>query len=97
MTNNIEAARAVANDQELAEGVFRIGSKYYIRTPTYAYVGKLVAVTPMVYVLEDSETVFDSGPFKDLFAGNPQTSEKHEGSSGECIIDRAGAVLVRFK
>lgn len=98
MTNkNIEAARVVANDQELAEGVFRLGAKYYVRTPTYAYVGKLVAVTPMVYVLEDSETVFESGTFKDFFSGKAADSQPHEGSSGECVIDRAGAVLVRFR
>lgn len=97
MTNNIEAARVVVNEQEIAENVFRLGAKYYIRTPTYAYVGKLVAVTPMVYVLENSETVFETGNFADFFKGNATDSQKHEGSSGECIIDRAGAVLVRFK
>ena len=90
-------ARAVANDQELAEGVFRLGAKYYIRTPTYAYVGKLVAVTPMVYVLHESETVFETGTFAEFFAGRASDSQPHAGSSGECIIDRAGAVLVRFK
>lgn len=97
MTKNIKAARAVANDQELAESVFRLGAKYYVRTPTYAYVGVLTAVTPMVYVLEDSETVFETGEYAAFFSGKATDSQKHSGSSGECIIDRAGAVLVRFK
>lgn len=96
MTKAINEARAVATDQELAEGVFRLGAKYYVRTPTYAYVGILEAVTPMVYVFATgASTVFDTGPFPAFFAGKGGDIQPHEGGF-ELLIDRAGAVLVRM-
>lgn len=93
---SIDDARSIATEQELMEGVFRIGSKYAIRTPTFHYEGVLTAVTPMVYVFKDHSTVFDSGRFVDYFNGNPQDASPHTGSE-ELIIDRAGAVLIRFR
>ena len=91
-----DEARAVVTDQELAEGVFRLGSRYYVRTPTYAYVGVLEAVTPMVYVFAvGSATVFDTGPFPAFFKGSGGDIQPHEGAF-ELLIDRAGAVLVRM-
>lgn len=91
-----EEARAVVTDRELAEGIFRIGAKYYIRTPTYAYVGVLEAVTPMVYVFATgSATVFETGPYSEFFNGKGWDVQYHEGGF-ELIIDRAGAVLVRM-
>lgn len=96
MTKAINEARAVATDQELIEGVFRLGAKYYVRTPTYAYVGILEAVTPMVYVFaRGSATVFDTGPFPEFFKGKGGDIQPHEGGF-ELLIDRAGAVLVRM-
>ncbi len=92
---NVNDARAVANDQELVEGIFKLGARYYVRTPTYHYLGTLVAVTPYVYVLRDHGTVFESGPFKDLFGGKPKDYQPHEGSA-EILIDRAGTTLDRF-
>jgi hypothetical protein len=90
-------ARAVANDAELAEGVFRLGERYFVRTPTYHYTGRLTAVTPMVYVLEDCATVFESGPFPAFYAsgGVGADVQAHTGA-GETLVDRAGAVLTRF-
>lgn len=91
-----DEVRAVVTDQELAEGVFRLGSKYYVRTPTYAYVGVLEAVTPMVFVFAvGSATVFDTGPFGTFFRGEGGDIQPHEGAF-ELLIDRAGAVLVRM-
>jgi hypothetical protein len=92
------AARAVANDQELAEGVFRLGARYFVRTPTYHYTGTLTAVTPMVFVLDDCATVFESGPFPEFYRSKGSSGtdvQPHEGA-GETLIDRAGAVLTRF-
>lgn len=95
-TKEVNEARAVATDQELAEGVFRIGSKYYVRTPTYAYMGILEAVTPMVFVFATgSSTVFDTGPYPEFFQGKAADAQVHEGAF-EMLIDRAGAVLVRM-
>jgi hypothetical protein len=91
------AARAVANDQELAEGVFRLGARYFVRTPTYHYTGRLTAVTPMVFVLEDVATVFESGPFPEFYrSGGQGTDVQPHVGAGETLIDRAGAVLTRF-
>ncbi len=93
---NKDEARAVVTDQELAEGVFKLGVKYYVRTPTYAYVGVLEAVTPMVYVFATgSSTVFDTGPYSEFFQGRGGDVQPHEGGF-ELLIDRAGAVLVRM-
>lgn len=89
-------ARAVAADQELAEGVFRIGARYYIRTPTYHYVGVLTAVTPMCFVLSEHSTVFETGAFPQFFkTGRGTNHEDHVGAL-ECTIDRAGAHTMRL-
>ena len=96
MSKATEEARAVVMDQELAEGVFKLGAKYYVRTPTYAYIGILEAVTPMVYVFATgSATVFETGPFPQFFKGKGGDIQPHVGAF-ELLIDRAGAVLVRM-
>lgn len=91
----VDEMRAVAADQELIEGVFHIGSRYCITTPTWIYIGTLRGVTPMVYIFSDTETVYETGPWKDLFAGKPQSSQKHDGAA-EMLVDRAGCTLQRF-
>lgn len=96
MSKARDEARAVVTDQELAEGVFKLGAKYYVRTPTYAYLGILEAVTPMVYVFAaGSSTVFETGPYPDFFKGRGGDIQPHEGAF-ELLVDRAGAVLVRM-
>jgi hypothetical protein len=60
LTNN---EIAVATDTMLIEGLFEVGSRYYIQTATYAYRGNLKKVTPTHYVLEKSEIVFETGEF----------------------------------
>lgn len=99
MSNDKMAARAVATDAELQEGVFQLGARYFVRTPTYHYVGTLTAVTPMVYVLDDCSTVFETGPFPEFYAskGLKATDIQDHTGAGETVIDRAGAVLTRFQ
>lgn len=93
MTINI---RSVSNDLELESGIFKIGEKYYIRTPTFHYTGILRAVTPTVFLFDSTATVYESGAYKDFFAGKAKDIQKHEGA-GEMIVDRGGTILVRMK
>lgn len=56
---------AVRLDLELEEGILPIGRMVHLTTVTFAYRGKLVAVTPSFYVLEDAVNVFETGALKD--------------------------------
>lgn len=89
-------AMNVVHDMEMETGVFRENEWYYIRTPTYHYVGVLKAVTPSVFVLEKSSTVYESGAYAGFFAGAVQGRiEEHVGSF-ELVIDRGGSVAFRI-
>ena len=88
-------ARAIASDMELEQGVFVIGAKYHIRTPTYQYLGTLEAVTHTVFLFSDTATVYQTGEYKDFYAGRGSDVQKHEGA-GEMIVDRGGTVLHRL-
>jgi hypothetical protein len=88
--------RDVVADSELQMGIFVEGAKYHIRTPTYQYIGTLVALTGTVFVFKDTATVYETGNYKDFYAGKGKRVEKHEGAE-EMIIDRGGTVLHRMK
>jgi hypothetical protein len=95
---NKRDAQAVATDMELAEGVFRIGSRYHVRTPTYQYIGQLDAVTPTVFVFSRSATVYETGPYDVFYASSGlkgRDVQPHVGAL-ELIVDRAGTVLHRM-
>ena len=92
---NITDARSIATDYELENGIFQLGAKYYVRTPTFHYTGILKIVTPTVFVFENTATVYESGNYKSFFAGNPKDSQPHEGA-GEMVIDRGGTALIRM-
>ncbi len=92
-------ARAVATDMELENGSFVQGERYYIRTPTYHYVGTLVALTPMVFVLRDAATIFETGPIGEFLQSKGEKysdGNKHDAIEETCV-DRAGSVAMRFK
>lgn len=89
----INEARAVVTDKELAEGVFELGAQYHIRTPTYQYVGHLDAVTETVFVFSKSATVYDTGKYEEFYGkGKPLDAQWHEGAK-RLIVDRGGTVL----
>src|SRR5262245_60045267 len=88
-------ARQVMCDLEQERGVFPPG-RYLVMTSRFDYVGDLIAVTAMSYVFENVSVVFESGPYKEFFAGKGKTVEKLEGSA-RTIFDRAGCVLNLFK
>lgn len=61
------ALAAVTSDLEMEqghhsiEGIVPVGATVHITTVQFAYRGKLVAVTPSWYVLEDVVNVFNTG------------------------------------
>lgn len=96
---NKREAQTIAADQELSEGVFRIGSRYHVRTPSYQYVGRLEAVTATVFVFSNSATVYETGPYPEFYKSSGlkgRDVQPHEGAL-ELIVDRAGTVLHRMR
>jgi hypothetical protein len=88
------------NDVEFEMGVFVIGKRYYVRTPTYHYTGRLSLFTGSVFVFEEASTVYESGPYEEFFqtGGRPQSGgdvQPHVGA-GRLIIDRGGSVLIEL-
>ena len=84
---------SVETDRELEEGVFQIGARYCVMTPTFFYLGILAAVTGSVLVLTDVYTVSSTGGDLDaFFAGRAGDVKKHP-SPSRTIIDRGGSVL----
>jgi len=95
---NKSDAQTVAMDMELSEGVFRIGSRYHVRTPSYQYIGRLLAVTPTVFVFAESATVYETGPYSEFYRSSGTKGrdvQPHVGAL-ELIVDRAGTVLHRM-
>lgn len=94
--NKEKAARMrVVTDSELEGGIFKIGAKYHIRTPSYQYIGTLQAVTEDSFMFSDTATVYDTGPYPEFYAGGGNDIQKHEGA-GEMVLNRGGVVLHRF-
>lgn len=82
---------AVSADMQLEKGIFRIGHKYYVMTPSYHYVGILEHVDGDSIVLTDCSIVFESGPYDKFFAGEGTDVQKL--LSKRTIIDRGGSAL----
>lgn len=90
--------RTVITGEELENGLFRIGSRYHIRTPTYQYAGTLEAVTGTVFMFSDTATVYDTGPYPQFYGSGGRDGadvQPHVGA-GELIVDRGGTVLHRL-
>lgn len=84
--------RELAADIELENGVFKLGQKYHIRTPTYQYLGELAAVTGTVFVFKNTATVYETGPYPKFYKGEGSDIQQHSGA-GQMVVDRAGTVL----
>lgn len=52
------------------------GKQIYIRTVTYAWVGKVVAVSPREVYLHPAANIFESGAFDTFFKGQGTRQEK---------------------
>ena len=86
----------VETDMHLEEGVFEVGARYYIRTPTYQYVGTLMAVTGSVFVFSETATVYETGSYADFFSGKGKDVQPHGPKAGSQILDRAGTALQKI-
>lgn len=68
--------KTVGNDVELAEGHMPIGSIQHITTVQFAYRGRLVAVTPSWYILEEAVNVFNTGDLKTYYKTKKGSEEE---------------------
>lgn len=93
---NQNDTRNVVTDMELEGGIFKIGTKYYVRTPSLHYTGTLKGVTGTVFLFGDTATVYESGTYGDFFKGRGKDIQPHEGA-GDMVVDRAGTVLIEMK
>lgn len=92
---------AVANDQQLdaghhdVEGIVPIGSTVHITTVQFAYRGRLVAVTPSWYVLEDAVNVFNTGDLKNYYKTQKGAEEEPWGDKGERLpVERTATTAI---
>jgi hypothetical protein len=68
----------------------QVGEKYFVRTVTYHYTGRIAKITPTDIVLDDAAWIADSGRFaKALESGELSEVEPFP---GRCIISRAAIV-----
>jgi hypothetical protein len=91
MITEAKNTRAVATDQETEEGVLPLGAVYHITTIQFAYRGKLVAVTPSYYVLEDSVNVFSTG---ELTAYRKSRLGSTEEPLGRVLVERGAVTAI---
>lgn len=69
---------------------FVIGQSYLIRTVTMIYTGRLAALTPTDFVLEDAAWIADTGRFATALASG--FLEEVEPYPGSVIVSRASYV-----
>lgn len=69
---------------------YECGKLYFIRTVTFYYVGRLIAVTPLELVLDQCAWVADTGRFSDALKKG-QLSEVEPYADGPVILGR-GAI-----
>lgn len=89
---------AVQNDQQLeaghhsVEGIVPIGSIIHITTVQFAYRGKLVAVTPSWYVLDEVTNVFNAGELKNYYKTMKGSEEEFWG--GRIPVERTAVTAL---
>jgi hypothetical protein len=69
---------------------FVVGEDYLIRTVTMIYTGRLVALTPTDFVLEDAAWIADTGRFSDALAKG--SLSEVEPYPGRVVVSRASYV-----
>jgi hypothetical protein len=72
---------------------YKIGGKYFIRTVTHHFTGKLTEVFKDELVLEDCAWIADDGRFSDALA-NKEFSEVEPYPDGPVIIGRGSIIDV---
>jgi hypothetical protein len=89
----IKEAREIAalfGAQKPASHSFRTGEKYFIRTVTHYYTGRLVAVTESDLVLDEAAWIADTGRFATALSTG--TINECEPFPGQVLVSR-GAVV----
>lgn len=69
-----------------------LGEPYFIRTVTFIYTGRLVAVTDQELVLEDVAWIADTGRFADALKDLKKLNEIEPFPDGQVILGR-GAIV----
>lgn len=94
MINDVEYVRKdsiIPTQDESKTFPYIVGKLYFIRTVTFYYVGRLIAITPMELVLDQCSWVADTGRFSDALK-NGVVNENEPFPDGNVIIGR-GAVI----
>lgn len=73
-----------------SDNPWRVGEKYFIRTVTNYWTGRLVSVGPVELVIEDAAWIADTGRFHDSNAKG--TLNEVEPVDGPVIIGRATVI-----
>ena len=74
------------------EHFFEVGENYFIRTVTFIYTGKLVAVGGMEIVLEDCAWIADTGRFADALKDLKKLNEIEPFPDGRVLIGRGSII-----
>lgn len=96
MIDDVEYVRkdsiATISEQEKSDAYpYEIGKMYFIRTVTFYYVGRLLAVTDKELVLDQCSWVVDTGRFSDALKSGV-VSENEPFPDGKVIVGR-GAII----
>lgn len=89
---------SVTNDMQMeqghhsVEGIVPIGATVHITTVQFAYRGKLVAVTPSWYVLDDVTNVFNTGDLKNYYKTQKGSEEEFWG--GRIPVERTAVTAL---
>lgn len=90
---SVSELREVETDKELETGIFYLGRYYHIRTPTYQYLGALVAISGTVFKFVDTATVHETGPYESFYGDLSPRDCQYHSNTRSLIVDRAGTVL----
>ena len=83
---------AVETDTLIEQGVFTIGDYYTVETVNPIYHGKLLAITPSFYILEEACWIGDCGNRTAYETGTPPAEANYMGKS-PLLIERSACVL----
>ena len=90
----IKELRSLFNTSACSKHPYKIGEKYFIRTVTHHYTGKLVEVYEDELVMEDVAWIADDGRFSEALE-KKEFEEVEPYPDGQVIIGR-GAILDCF-
>ena len=87
------SAPLIAATSELQSHSLAVGQTCFVQTATYAYTGRVVAVTTTDLVLAEAAWIADTGRLSDFILGN---SEAKEVEPVDTVIVSRGAIVSVF-